>query len=91
MNKYILAILKKKAKSSDSRQQTEAWTESKMQMISILTKKMQKIKVDQHFKDVEVNDFHMGIHSSVSWFRLLTFQKNIFLDKSIGLCHLFLE
>ena len=83
--------MKKKAKSSDSRQQTEAWTESKMQMISILTKKMQKIKVDQHFKDVEVNDFHMGIHSSVSWFRLLTFQKNIFLDKSIGLCHLFLE
>ena len=78
------------AKSSDSRQ-TEAWTESKMQMISILTKKMQKVKADQHFKDVEVNDFHMGIHSSVSWFRLLTFQKNIFLDKSIGLCHLFLE
>ena len=71
--------------------QTEEWKESKMQMISILTKKMQKIKVDQHFKDVEVNDFHMGIHSLVSWFRLLTFQKNIFLDKSIGLCHLFLE
>ena len=90
MNKYILGILKKMAKSSDSRQ-TEAWTESEMQMISILTKKMQKIKADQHFKDVEVNDFHMGIHSLVSWFRLLTFQKNIFLDKSIGLCHLFLE
>jgi hypothetical protein len=63
LNKYILAILKKKAKSSDSRQQTEAWTESKMQMISILTKKMQKIKVDQNFKD-----FHRGIHSLVSWF-----------------------
>ena len=81
------------AKSSDSRQQTEAWTESKMQMISILTKKMQKVKVDQHFKDVEVNDFHMGIHSSVSWFKLLTFQKktNIFLDISNGLCYLLLE
>ena len=91
MNKYILVILKKKAKSSDSRQQTEAWTESKMQMISILTKKIQKIKVDQHFMDVDVNDFHMGIHSLVSWFRLLTFQKNIFLDKSNGLCHLLLE
>ena len=90
MNKYIIGILKKMSKHSDIRQ-TEAWTESKMQMISILTKKMQKIKVDQHFKDVEVNDFHMGIHSSVSWFRLLTFQKNISLDKSIGLCHLFLE
>ena len=67
MNKYILGILKKMAKSSDSRQ-TEAWTESKMQMISILTKKIQKIKVDQHFKNVDVNDFHMGIHSLVSWF-----------------------
>ena len=78
------------AKSSDSRQ-TEAWTESKMQMISILTKKMQKIKADQHFKDVEVNDFHMGIHSSVSWFRLLTLKKNIFLDKFNVLCHLLLE
>ena len=74
MNKYIVGILKKMAKSSDIRQ-TEAWTESKKEMISILTKKMQKIKVDQHFKDVEVNDFHMGIHSTVSWFRLLTFQK----------------
>ena len=92
MNKYILVILKKKAKSSDSRQQTEEWTESKMQMISILTKKMQKVKANQHFKDVEVNDFHMGIHSTVSWFRLLTFQKKpIFLDKSNGLCHLLLE
>ena len=65
MNKYILVILKKMAKCSDIRQ-TEAWTESKMQMILILTKKIQKIKVGQHFKDVEVNDFHMGIHSLVS-------------------------
>ena len=92
MNKYILAILKKKAKSSDSRQQTEAWTESKTQMISILTKKIQKVKVDQNFKALEVNDFYMGIHSSVSWFRLLTFQKkNTFPDNSNGLCHLFVE
>ena len=79
MNKYILGILKKMAKSSDSRQ-TEAWTESKMQMISILTKKTQKIKVDQHFKDVEINDFHMGIHGMVSSFSFLTVQK------SNGLC-----
>ena len=78
------------AKSSDSRQ-TEEWTESKMQMISILTKKTKKIKVDQHFMDVNVNDFHMGIHSLVSWFRLLTFQKkNIFPDNSNGLCHFYL-
>jgi hypothetical protein len=78
------------AKRSDIRQ-TEAWTESKMQMISILTKKIQKINVDQHFKDVDVNDFHLGIHSLVSWFSLLTFKKNIFPDKSNGLCHLLLE
>ena len=55
------------AKRSDIRQ-TEAWTESKIQMISILTKKIQKIKVDQHFMDVDVNDFHLGIHSLVSWY-----------------------
>ena len=73
MNKCILGILKKMAKCSDIRQ-TEAWTESKEETISILTKKIQKIKVDQHFMDVDVNDFHMGIHSLVSWFSLLTFQ-----------------
>jgi hypothetical protein len=83
LNKYILGILKKMAKSSDSRQ-TEAWTESKTQMISILTKKTQKIKVDQHFKDVEINDFHMGIHSSVSWFSLLTFRKKTFWTNLMG-------
>ena len=66
------------AKHSDIRQ-TEAWTQSKVQMISILNKKVQKINVDQHFKDVDVNDFHMGIHSLVR-FRLLTFQKNNFLS-----------
>ena len=74
INKYILGVLKKMAKCSDI-QQTETWTESKMQIISILTKKIQKINVAQHFKDVDVNDFHMGIHSLVSWFSLLTFQK----------------
>ena len=78
------------AKRSDVRQ-TEAWTESKMQMISILTKKIQKIKLDRHFMDVDVNNFHMGIHSLVSWFSLLTFQKNIFPGKSNGLCYLLLE
>ena len=85
MNKYTLGILKKAAKRSDIKQ-TEAWTESKKEMITILTKKIQKIKVDQHFKDVEINDFHMGIHSMVSWFSFLTVQKNIFPDKSNGLC-----
>ena len=80
MNKYILGILKERARISDIRQ-TEALTESKEETISILTKKIQKIKVDQHFMDVDVNDFHMGIHSLVSWFSLLTFQKNNFTDK----------
>ena len=78
------------AKCSDIRQ-TEAWTECKMQMISILTKKIQKTKVDHHFKDMEVNDFHMENHSLVSLFSTLTFQKNIFPDRSNGLCHLLLE
>ena len=90
MNKYILVILKKMARHSDIRQ-TQAWTEFKMQMISILTKKIQKIKVDQHFKDVDVYDFHMGIHSSVSWFSTLTFQKDFFPGKSNGLCYLLLD
>ena len=49
-----------------AKQQTEAWTESKMQMISILTQKIKKIKADHHFKDVEINDYQMDIHSLVS-------------------------
>ena len=61
-NKYILGILKKMVKNPNIRK-TETWTESKKEMISILTKKIQKIKVDQ---DVNVNDFHMGTHSLVS-------------------------
>ena len=89
LNKYILGILKKMVKNHNIRK-TEKWTECKKEMISILTKKIQKIKVDQHFKDVDVNDFHMGIYSSVSWFNLLTFQKNIFPDKSNGLGTIFL-
>ena len=89
MNKYILGILKEMAIISDIRQ-TEALTESKEETISILTKKIQKIKVDWHFMDVDVNDFHMEIHSLVSWFSLLTFKK-IFPDKSNGLRYLLLE
>ena len=45
---------------------TERWTESKKEMISILTKKVQKAKVDQHFMNVDINDFHLGIQSWVS-------------------------
>ena len=85
LNKYILGILKKIAKNPNIRK-NETWTETKKEMISILAKKIRKIKVNQHFKDVNVNDFHIGIHSLVSWFSLLTVQKNIFPDKSNGLC-----
>ena len=65
MNKYILGILKKMAKNPNIRE-TEAWTESKRQMISILTRKIKKIKVDHHFMNMDINDFHLGIHSWVS-------------------------
>ena len=77
LNKYILGILKKMVKNPNIRK-TETWPESKKELISILTKKIQKIKVDQHFMDVDVNDFHMGIHSLVSWFSTLTFKKTSF-------------
>ena len=83
MNKYILGILKKMAKNPNIRH-TEEWTESKMQMVSILTRKIRKIKVDQHFMNVDVNDSQMEIHGLVSWFSLLSFQKNTFPDNSNG-------
>ena len=67
MNKYILGILKKMAKNPNIRQ-TEEWTKSKMQMVSILTTKIQKVKGDHHLINVDVNDSHMEIHSWVSWF-----------------------
>ena len=71
--------------------ETEEWTESKMKMVSILTRKIRKIKVDYHFMNVDINDFHLGIHSWVSLFSTLTFQQNICPDQSNGLGHLFLE
>ena len=83
LNKYIFGILKKMAKNPNIRT-TETWTESKKEMISILNKKIQKIQVDQHFKDEDVNDFHMGIHSLVSWFSLLTFEKTSFQTNIMG-------
>ena len=77
-NKYILGILKKMVKNPNIRK-TETWTESKKEMISILTKKIQKIKVDQRFKDVNVNDSLMGTHSLVSRFTTsLNFNKTSF-------------
>ena len=83
MNKYIIGILKNMAKNPNIRK-SETWTESKTQVVSILTRKIQKLKVDHHFMNVDVNDFHIGIHSWVSWFRTLSFQQNIFKDKYNG-------
>ena len=60
--------------------QTEEWTESKMQMVSILTVKIQKVKGDHHLINVDVNDSHMEIHSWVSWFSTSSFQQNIRLN-----------
>ena len=66
INKYILGVLKKIAETPNIKK-TETWTESQTQMVLILTRKIQKLKVNHHFKNVDVNDFHMGIHSLVSW------------------------
>ena len=79
MNKYILGILKKMAKNPNNRQ-TKEWTESKMQMVSILTKKVRKVQGDHHFMNMDVNDSHMEINSWVSWFSTLLFQQNIHLN-----------
>ena len=67
LNRYIIGILKKMAKNPNIRK-TEAWKKSKMQMTSILTRKIQKIKGDHQFKNVDFNDFHLEIHSLVSGF-----------------------
>ena len=83
LNKYILGILKKMAKNPNIRE-TEAWTESKMQMVSILTRKIRKIKVDYHFMNVDINDFHLGIHSWVSWLAPYLFNKTSFQTNLIG-------
>ena len=77
MNKYILGILKKMAKTPNIRH-TEAWKESKIQMVSILTRKAQKVKIDHHFINLDVNGSHMEIHRWVSFFSTLSFQQNIF-------------
>ena len=71
--------MKKMTKNPKIRK-TETWTESKKEMLLILTRKIQKLKVDDH------------IHSYwVSWFSNLTFQKKAFQDKSNWLCYLLLE
>ena len=75
LNKIILGILKTMAKNPNIRQ-TEEWTESKMQMVSILTTKIRKVRIDHHFINVDVNDSHMEIHNWVSWFSTLYYHFN---------------
>ena len=75
LNKYILCILKKMTKNPTIRK-TKTWTESKAQMVSILTRKIQKLKVDHHFRNVDVND--IKIHTWVSWFLPYHFNKTSF-------------
>ena len=53
-------------------------------MVSILTRKIRKLKVDHHFKNVDVNDFHLGIHSWVSWLASYHFNKTSFQANLMG-------
>ena len=55
---------------------TKTWTESRAQMVSILTRKIQKLKVDHNFRNVDVND--IKINSWVSWFLPYHFNKTSF-------------
>ena len=91
MNKNVLGVLKKMANNHNVRK-TEIWMESEMQMVSILNRSRRKQKVDDHFKNARmVNDFCTGIHSWVSGFSNLPFQKSIFPGKPNRLFYLLLE
>ena len=87
MNKKLLGVLKRMAKNPNVRKK-DIWMESETQMVSILNRSSRKQKVDDHFKNATTdNDFHTGIHSWVSWFSNLTFQKTIFPQESNKLCN----
>ena len=91
MNKDLLGVLKKMAKKPNVKK-TEIWMESEAQMISILNRSCRKKKVNDHFKNAtKINDFHMGIHSWVSWLSNLTFQKSVFPGKFDKLCYILIE
>ena len=88
MNKNLLGVMKRMAKNPNVRKK-DIWMESEMQMVSILNRSSRKQIMDGHFKNATTeNDFHTGIHSWVSWFSKLTFQKTIFPHKSNKLCYL---
>ena len=87
MNINLLGVLKRMAKNPNVRKK-DIWMESETQMVSILNRSSRKQKVDDHFKNATTeNDFHTGIHSWVSWFNNLTFQKTIFPHESNKLCY----
>ena len=82
MSKILLCVLKRMAKNPNIRK-TDIWMGSETQMVSILNRSSRKQKMEDHFKNAtKDNDFHTEIHSWVSWFSNLTFQKTIFLHKS---------
>ena len=82
MNKILLCVLKRMAINHNVRK-NDIWMESETQMVSILNRSSRKQKMEDHFKNAtKDNDFHTEIHSWVSWFSNLTFQKTIFLHKS---------
>ena len=88
MNINLLGVLKRMAKNPNERKK-DIWMESETQMVSILNRSSRKQKVDDHFKNATTdNDFHTGIHSWVSLFINLTFQKTIFPHESNKLCYL---
>ena len=64
MNMNLLSVLKRIAKNPNVRKK-DIWMESEMQMVSILNRSSRKQKMDDHFRNVHVKDFHMGIHSWV--------------------------
>ena len=75
MNKNLLGVLKRMAKNPNVRK-NDIWMESETQMTSILNRSSRKQKMDDQFKNATTeNDFHTGIHSWVSLFINLTFQK----------------
>ena len=83
MNKKLLGVLKRMVKNPNVRKK-DIWMESETKMVSILNRSSRKQKVDDHFKNARmVNDFCTGIHSWVSGFSNLPFQKNVFFQENL--------
>ena len=83
MNINLLGVLKRIAKNPNVRKK-DIWMESETQMVSILNRSSRKQKVDDHFKNATtVNEFCTGIHSWVSEFSNLPFQKSMYLSRKI--------